>query len=121
MPAKLPERGRFTEVVTGAAGKELWLDFENDLRMRLVCDQDMSGGKARTYGGFGQNMMDVTWARVESAKEANFLAVRVRKDHIIDAHRNAYEVRNAVNTIVRRPLQPSARAGAAATPAKQRG
>ena len=71
---KLPERGRFIEVVSGPAGKELRIDFGNDLKMRLVCDRDMTGGKARTHGGYQQMMMDVTWARVDNAREATFLA-----------------------------------------------
>jgi len=71
---KLPERGRFTEVVSGPAGKELRIDFGNDLKMRLACDRDMTGGKARTHGGYQQTMMDVTWARVDNARQATFLA-----------------------------------------------
>ena len=42
--------------------------------MRLVCDRELTSGKARTYGGYQQNMMDVTWARADNAKEATFLA-----------------------------------------------
>jgi hypothetical protein len=75
-PGKLPEAGYFTEVVTGAAGKELRIGFENDLNMRLVCDQDMVAGKARTpVGGWRPAKIEVTWARVDNCKEATFLAV----------------------------------------------
>jgi hypothetical protein len=34
----------------------------------------MTGGKARTHGGYQQTTMDVTWARVDGAREATFLA-----------------------------------------------
>lgn len=75
-PVKLPEAGRFTDVVTGAAGKEARLGFENSLNMRLVCDQDMVAGKALTpVGGWRPATIEVTWARVDNAKEATFLAV----------------------------------------------
>jgi len=75
-PAKLPAAGSFTEIGTGAAGKELRIGFEKDLKMRLICDQDMVAGKAQTpLGGWRPPKIEVTWARVDNCKEATFLAV----------------------------------------------
>lgn len=71
-PAKLPEVGRFTDILGGPCGKELRVDFENALKMRLVCDRDLTGYKALTFCGLGP--MEVTWARLDDAKEATFLA-----------------------------------------------
>lgn len=70
---KLNEKGRFTDVLTGAAGKEMRIDFGGGLKMRLVCDQEMTGGKARTPTEPNETM-DVTWARVDNARGATFLA-----------------------------------------------
>ena len=67
------EKGRFTDVVAGAAGREMRIDFGGDLRMRLACDRDMTGCRARTLRTASQPI-DVTWARVEAATEATFLA-----------------------------------------------
>ena len=72
----MPEAGRFTEIVTGTAVKELGVGFENNLNMRLVCDQDMVAGKAHTpVGGWRPPFIEATWARVDNCKEATFLAV----------------------------------------------
>ncbi|MBM4030810.1 MAG: hypothetical protein FJ291_03395 [Planctomycetes bacterium] len=71
-PPKLPAAGRFTEIIGGACGKELRVDFGNALKMRLACDQEMAGYKALTFKGDGP--IEVTWARADNAKEATFLA-----------------------------------------------
>lgn len=72
--AKLSEKGRFADVLSGAAGKEMRIDFAGGgLKMRLVSDQDMTGCKARTPTEPNE-MMDVTWARLDDSKAATFLA-----------------------------------------------
>jgi hypothetical protein len=71
--AKLNEKGKFFEAVSGPAGKEMRIDFGGDLKMRLVSDQDMTGGKAKTQR-LAKEAIDVTWARVDSSKGATFLA-----------------------------------------------
>lgn len=71
--AKLNEKGRFTDVVAGAVGKELRIDYGNGLKMRLVSDQEMLGCKARTQRT-ARESIDVTWARRDNATTATFLA-----------------------------------------------
>ena len=68
---EIPEAGRYKDIVTGACGKELRVDFENGLKMRLVCDQDMTGCKAISVGGYMGTPMEVTWARLDNCKEAS--------------------------------------------------
>lgn len=70
---RLNAKGMFSDVVSGLAGKELRIDFGGDLRMRLVSDQEMTGCKARTQRT-AKEAIDVTWARVDNAKSATFLA-----------------------------------------------
>jgi len=72
-PPLIPEIGRFTEIRGGPCGRELRLSFENNLAMRLVCDHDMTGFAALTFNALGP--LQTTWARVENAREATFLAV----------------------------------------------
>jgi len=73
-PAGIPKAGRFQEIEGGGCGKELRLDFANGLKMRLVSDHDLTGYKAVSFGGYLGNPMEVTWARVDDAREASFLA-----------------------------------------------
>ena len=51
------------------------LDFANGLKMRLVSDQDLTGYKAISFGGYMGTPMEVTWARLDNCKEATFLSV----------------------------------------------
>ena len=71
--AALSEKGRFTDVVAGPAGSEMRIDFGGGLKMRLVCDREMLGCKARTPTEPNETI-DVTWARVADATAATFLA-----------------------------------------------
>jgi hypothetical protein len=70
----LPVKGEFRDVVAGPCGRELVGAFQNDLRLRVVCDREMTAVRALTYGGYSANPMEVTFARVEKAKEVTFLA-----------------------------------------------
>ena len=74
-PAKIPEAGRYKDIVAGPCGKEMRLDFANGLKMRLVSDQDLTGYKAISFGGYMGTPMEVTWARLDNCKEATFLSV----------------------------------------------
>jgi hypothetical protein len=70
----LPERGAFNAFKGGNCGKDLRIDFTgNDLKMRLVSDQDIHAYQAITVGGYQATPMEVTFAR-RKAKEATFLA-----------------------------------------------
>jgi hypothetical protein len=72
--AKLMEKGRFTDVVSGSAGKEMRIDYGGGaIKMRLICDQEMTGCRARTPTEPNETM-DVTWARLDNAKGGTFLA-----------------------------------------------
>lgn len=70
---KLNEKGRFTAVVAAPVGREMQIDYGGDLRMRLACDRDMTGCRAQTPRTASQPI-DVTWARVDAATDATFLA-----------------------------------------------
>lgn len=74
-PAKIPEAGRYKDIDAGPCSREMRIDFENGLKMRLVADQDMTGYKAVSFGGYMGTPMEVTWARLDNCKEANLLAV----------------------------------------------
>jgi len=70
----LPKRGQFEQISGGACGKELLVEFENALKMRLVSDAELHAYTAVTVGGYQADPMEVTFARRAKAKDAAFLA-----------------------------------------------
>jgi hypothetical protein len=69
-----PPIGTFKDVEGGACGKEVRIDFGNNLKMRLVSDKDLEVYKAVTAGTYEARPIDVTFARAKDATEATFLA-----------------------------------------------
>jgi len=76
-PPSVPEAGIFSRMEGGKCGAELRIDFQNDLRMRLVSDGDMEAYKGLTVGSYQATPMEFTFARRSNAKDATFLAAFV--------------------------------------------
>ena len=74
LPPGVPKGGVFSQMEGGPCGRELRIDFGDSLRMRLICDGDMSAYKGVTVGTYQATPMEFTFARREGAKEATFLA-----------------------------------------------
>ena len=82
-PAQLPKGGRFSDLVGGAGGKELRIDWEKPapksatsdaLKMRLVADQPMHAYVAQSWGGYRGGAKEATFVRLEGVSEASLLA-----------------------------------------------
>lgn len=73
-PEQVPERGEFSQMEGGKCGKELRVDFENGLKMRLVSDGEMEAYKGLTIGSYQATPMEFTFARRAKCKQATFLA-----------------------------------------------
>jgi len=73
LPQALPKAGAFSQIQGGPCGKELRVDFENLLRMRVVSDGDMEAYKGLTVGAYQATPMEFTFVR-RSGAEAAFLA-----------------------------------------------
>ncbi len=73
LPQALPKAGAFSQIQGGPCGKEIRIDFENALKMRLVSDGDLEACKGLTFGGYQGTPMEFTFAR-RTGREAAFLA-----------------------------------------------
>ena len=73
-PPHLHESGVFKVLEGGPCGKELRVDFGNDLKMRLVADKELTAYKAVTGGTWEAQPMELTIARASEARDVTFLA-----------------------------------------------
>lgn len=72
--SNLPEYANFTNIQTTEKIRKLDVVFKNNLKMRLIADQDFSGFKVVGVSGYQARPAEITFARGENIKKISFLA-----------------------------------------------